>query len=530
VSGENNLKMALSPKMEIRHLNLLDFPAAALEKHDAGGGDGGLRDHDGPKDATRLHVERDRQEPGQGNFQEPETEEMHDSRRDGVARAIEGLEHDHAIGVADVAIAENAQAGDGQRNDERIAGKETDDLFGKNDEENADDSKEDHVVKAGAPDGSFRALRLLGAEVLADEGCGGVAEAPTGHQHEDEDANGDSVAGKGRGAEDADDADEADPTGVSDGELQDAGERDTQEAKQDAKVETNLAAQDADAFCAAQEAIELVEHADAAAGEGCESRSGDAQFREGAPAEDKARVEDEVDDVGDPQQAHGDGGVTRAAEDGVVEKEHHDRSAAAEGDAGIAGANGNDLRGGTHQAKQVRPIKKARNADDGRDRESNGDGLNAGNGRAGWIFFADAAGDHSRGRKAKAEANGHDEAEQRFGEANGSDGVRAKAADPENVDDGEKGFQNHFHNHGNGEEENRAIEIASCEVLVRATKGFAHGAPERRLGSGDSGLFQRHIDLYVLRGRFPECRCADAAAAISVSESRRKIRFALAAD
>src|SRR6266705_4128848 len=303
--------------------NLLAFPAAAFEKDDASGGDGGLRDDDGPKDAAGTHAQGDGEKIGEGYLQQPETEEIHDSRRDGVSRAVESLEHDHAVGIADVAVAENAQAGDGQWDDERIAGEETDDRFGEDDEAHADGAEKNHVVKAGAPDGSFRALGLLGAEVLADEGGGGVAEAPTRHQHEDKYANGDGIAGKRRRAEDADDAHEADPTGVGDGKLQDASERDAQEAKQDAEIEMNLAAQDADALGPAEEAIELIEDADAAAGERGEGRAGDAKLGERPPAEDEARVEHEVDDVGDPQQTHGDGGVTRATEDGVVEKEHH---------------------------------------------------------------------------------------------------------------------------------------------------------------------------------------------------------------
>src|SRR5437879_12263274 len=100
---------------------------------------------------------------------------MDDRGSDGVTRAVEGLEHDHAIGVADVAVAENAQAGDRRRNDERIAGEETNDRFGEDDEKEADAAEKNHVVKAGAPDGGFRAFGLPCAEVLADEGGGGVA-------------------------------------------------------------------------------------------------------------------------------------------------------------------------------------------------------------------------------------------------------------------------------------------------------------------------------------------------------------------
>src|SRR6266849_4006962 len=86
----------------------------------------------------------------------------------------------------------------------------------------------------------------------------------------------------------------------------------TRRREQDAEVEMDLAAEDADAFRAAQEAIELIEHADAAAGERGEGCAGNAKLGERPPAEDEARVEDEVDDVGDPEQTHGDGGVTRA--------------------------------------------------------------------------------------------------------------------------------------------------------------------------------------------------------------------------
>src|SRR6267154_4471251 len=272
--------------------DLLDFPVATFEQDDADGGNEAFSDDDGPEDAAGVHTGGKRQEVGQRNFQEPKAEEMHDGRSDGVAGAVECLEHDHAVGIADVAVAENAQAGDGQRDDQRVVGEKTNDGLGKDDEEDADDAEENHVVKAGAPDGSFRALGLLGAEILADEGGGSVAEAPARHKHEDEYANGDGVAGERRRAEDTDDTDKADPTGVGDGELQDAGERNAQQAEQDTEVDAKLVAQDANALRATEEAVELIEHADAAAREGGESCAGDAKSGERPPAKDEARVED----------------------------------------------------------------------------------------------------------------------------------------------------------------------------------------------------------------------------------------------
>jgi hypothetical protein len=418
-----------SPASTKAWLYQLALPAAAFEEDDADGGDGAFGDDDGPEDAARVHAEGDREEVGQGNFQEPEAEEIHDGGSDGVSRAVEGLEleHDHAVGVADVAVAENAQAGDGQRDDGGILREKANDRLGEDDEEEADEAEKDHVVQAGAPDGSFGALGLLGAEILADECGGGVAEAPTGHESKDEDADGDGVAGECGRAEDADDAHKADPTGVGDRELQNAGERDAQQAPEDAEVEMDLAAEDADALRAAEETIELIEHADAAADEDGEGGSGDAEFGERAPAEDEAGVENEIDDVGDPEEAHSDGGIACAAEDGVVEKKQHDGAAAAEGDARVAGTDGEDLRGRAHQAKQVRRVEETRNADERGDRESNGDGLNACDGGASGIFFADAAGDHGGGGKteAEAEADGENQTEERFGEADGGDGVRA---------------------------------------------------------------------------------------------------------
>ena len=47
---------------------------------------------------------------GQRNLQEPETKQVHDGWRDSVARAVEGLQHDHAVGIRDVAVADDAEA------------------------------------------------------------------------------------------------------------------------------------------------------------------------------------------------------------------------------------------------------------------------------------------------------------------------------------------------------------------------------------------------------------------------------------
>ena len=84
------------------------------------------------------------------------------------------------------------------------------------------------------------------------------------------------------------------------------------------------------AFRATHQAVELVEHADAASGESGQRGAGDAETRKRAEAENEARIENEIDDVRDPEQTHGDGGVAGPAEDGVVEKQQQHGEAAAE--------------------------------------------------------------------------------------------------------------------------------------------------------------------------------------------------------
>src|SRR5215472_10039670 len=222
---------------------------------------------------------------------------MDPSGRDGIARAVERLEHHHAVGVADIAIAQNAQAGSGQRDDCGIAREKTNDGRGKEQKEDPNAAEEKHVVEAGTPDGGFRAVRLLGYEILPDQGGGGVAQAPAWQENENENADGDGVAGQHRRAEDAGDAHEADPTRMCDHKLKNAGQRNAQQPQQHLKVDAELAAQNMNALGPLQKAVELIEHADAASGKRGERCAGDAELRKWAPTENETGVEDQIDDV-----------------------------------------------------------------------------------------------------------------------------------------------------------------------------------------------------------------------------------------
>ena len=237
--------------------DFLFLPLALLEQDCAGDGHGAFGDGDGGEDTVGLHVQRDREPAGQRDFEEPEAEEVDDGGGDGVSRAVEGLHHDHEVSVAEVAVADDAQAGRAQGDDGGVVREQANDGGGEEDEDDADRAEEDHVVDAGAPHGLLGALGAACAKVLSDESCGGIAQAPRGQDYEDDDADADGVSGERGSAEDADDADQADPTGVGDGELKNAGEGDANQAQENVGLQANLAFQDAQALGAAHEAVEL---------------------------------------------------------------------------------------------------------------------------------------------------------------------------------------------------------------------------------------------------------------------------------
>src|SRR5580700_7549360 len=109
-----------------------------------------------------------RQEICQRNFEQPEAEEIHNCWRHGVPCAVERLQHYHAVGVGDVSVAEDAEAGGSQWDDSGILSEKADDVFGEENEDYPDTAEKKHVVEAGAPNGFFGALGLFCAEILAD--------------------------------------------------------------------------------------------------------------------------------------------------------------------------------------------------------------------------------------------------------------------------------------------------------------------------------------------------------------------------
>src|SRR5580693_5787679 len=177
-AGFSSSILSLHSQRSTLWLNLLALPAAAFEKDNTDAGDEGFGGDDREKNAVRVHPSRDRQEICQRNFQQPKAKEIDECWRHGVSRAVERLQHYHAVGVGDVSVAQDTEAGSRQGDNRGIVSEKANDGFGEEDEDHADDAKEEHVVKTGAPNGFFGALGLLCAKILTDQSCGRIAESP----------------------------------------------------------------------------------------------------------------------------------------------------------------------------------------------------------------------------------------------------------------------------------------------------------------------------------------------------------------
>src|SRR5438876_139462 len=134
------------------------------------------------------------------------------------------------------------------------------------------------------------------------------------------------------------------PIRMSNSKLQNACQRDSKQAPHHIQVQTNLVSKNADAPGATEQAIELVRNSNATASKRRPCGARDAQTRKRSKAENETRVEEQIDDVRDPKQAHGNGSVAGATKNRVVKKQHQHHAAAAQTNAGVTAADGYDLR------------------------------------------------------------------------------------------------------------------------------------------------------------------------------------------
>ena len=106
--------------------------------------------------------------------------------------------------------------------------------------------------------------------------------------------------------------------------------------------------------------IQLIQDAAAAADRRADGCPGHAHLGKRPDAEDEARAEHDVDRVGEPEHAHGDRRVARAAEHGVDEEQQQDGAAAAQHHRVKRAAGPDHVVTGAHEREQPGPEERLR--------------------------------------------------------------------------------------------------------------------------------------------------------------------------
>ena len=90
------------------------------------------------------------------------------------------------------------------------------------------------------------------------------------------------------------------------------------------------------------------------------------------------------------------------------------------------------------------------------------------NRRAVRIFFSNAASHHCGGRKAQPKPDRKHQAQERFRQPHGRDGVCSKPADPENIHHCEQRLQHHFQHHRNRQGNCKTAGVFWAKVIDAA--------------------------------------------------------------
>ena len=235
-------------------------------------------------------------------------------------------------------------------------------------------------------------------------------------------------------------------------------------------------------------AHELVHDADGPPHGRADGRARDAHLRERPEPEDQARVEHDVDGVGEPQRAHGHGRVARPAEDRVDQEEEQDRRVAAEHPGGVRPARLDDRRRRAHERQQLARPHDARRPRWGADTATpTAIACTAVARRLLGLFSpirrATSAVVDMDSPMASREHHG----QERLREAHGRHRVGTQAPDEEDVEDPEDRLHEHLEDHGHGEQEHRLAQASLGVVLLRAPDRLLEQRPQGRLRLGRRG-------------------------------------------
>ena len=154
------------------------LPRPSSEDQDSNDRDHGLGDGDGHEGAGGAEPAVVGEEIRERELEEPVTEEVDDGGGVGVAGAVKTLDHDHPPGIERVAVRDPAEAGDAVCNHRGLVGEKTDHGIGGGDKDHRHAEEKDRVVDPGPPSRGRGAFGFSGAEILTDQGGGGVGKSP----------------------------------------------------------------------------------------------------------------------------------------------------------------------------------------------------------------------------------------------------------------------------------------------------------------------------------------------------------------
>jgi hypothetical protein len=201
----------------------------------------------------------------------------------------------------------------------------------------------------------------------------------------------------------------------------------------------------------------------------------------GTKTEDEAGTKQDIDCVGEPENAHRDRGVSGAAEDRVDEKEEHDGRVAAQHDPGVPSPDRDHRRCCAHQLEQPRRKEESAQSEEQGHDQADGDALDRGRGGALGVVLADAACDCRGHSDAQSHGDRVHDRQERLGEADSRNRIGAQSRNEEHVRDGEEGLHEHLEDHRHCEQQDGTADRPLGVVLPRPAKGFLDAGPDVRL-------------------------------------------------
>jgi hypothetical protein len=234
---------------------------------------------------------------------------------------------------------------------------------------------------------------------------------------------------------------------------------------------------DVDASVPSEQQPELHQHRKRTARRRRHRGANHAELWEGPKPEDEQRIERQVDGVRQPQHAHGNRGIARAAKDRVLQEEQHDAGISAEHHHREPRVVTEQRRLGAHKREQPARVEPAGESDDRRDDDAEREHLHGRHGGAVAILLANPPRHRRRRANAQRHRNGIHDGQHRLGETNSRHRVRAKLRDEEDVDDHEQRLHAHLEHHRNREQEHGRPHRALRVVARRSTHRFFHKLP-----------------------------------------------------